>query len=70
MGWRLAERVPDLALKTVKLENRKGLDEARQCGIKTIPTIIISRGKTEFKRFIGLPVEDELQEALHKCSGR
>ena len=36
MGWELVQDFEGLQLKTVKLENREGLERAQQCGIKTI----------------------------------
>ena len=45
MGWELVQDFEGLQLKTVKLENREGLERAQQCGIKTIPTMIIYRGE-------------------------
>ena len=35
MGWELVQDFEGLQLKTVKLENREGLERAQQCGIKT-----------------------------------
>ena len=55
MSWELVQDFEGLQLKTVKLENREGLERAQQCGIKTIPTIIIYRGEDECERMVGLP---------------
>ena len=46
MGWELVQDFEGLQLKTVKLENREGLERAQQCGIKTIPTILFIGEKT------------------------
>ena len=64
MGWELVQDFEGLQLKTVKLENREGLERAQQCGIKTIPTIIIYRGEDECERMVGLPKKKDLEESL------
>ena len=53
-----------IELKTVKLENREGLEKAQQCGIKTIPTIIIYKDEEECERMVGLPKKKDLEESL------
>ena len=64
MGWELVQDFEGLQLKTVKLENREGLERAQQCGIKTIPTMIIYRGEEECERMVGLPKKKDLEESL------
>ena len=64
MGWELVQDFEGLQLKTVKLENREGLERAQQCGIKTIPTMIIYRGEDECERMVGLPKKKDLEESL------
>ena len=64
MGWELVQDFEGLQLKTVKLENRKGLERAQQCGIKTIPTMIIYKGEEECERMVGLPKKKDLEESL------
>ena len=66
MGWELVRDFEGLQLKTVKLENREGLERAQQCGIKTIPTIIIYRGEDECERMVGLPKKKDLEESLKR----
>ena len=66
MGWELVQDFERLQLKTVKLENREGLERAQQCGIKTIPTIIIYRGEDECERMVGLPKKKDLEESLKR----
>ena len=66
MGWELIQDFEGLQLKTVKLENREGLERAQQCGIKTIPTIIIYRGEDECERMVGLPKKKDLEESLKR----
>ena len=64
MGWELVQVLEGIELKTVKLENREGLERAQQCGIKTIPTMIIYRGEDECERMVGLPKKKDLEELL------
>ena len=64
MGWELVQDFEGLQLKTVKLENREGLERAQQCGIKTIPTMIIYKGEEECERMVGLPKKKDLEESL------
>ena len=64
MGWELAQDLEGIVLKTVKLENREGLERAQQCGIKTIPTMIIYKGEEECERMVGLPKKKDLEESL------
>ena len=66
MGWELVQDLEGIQLKTVKLENREGLERAQQCGIKTIPTIIIYRGEDECERMVGLPKKKDLEESLKR----
>ena len=64
MGWELVQDFEGLQLKTVKLENREGLERAQQCGIKTIPTMIIYKSEEECERMVGLPKKKDLEESL------
>ena len=64
MGWELVQDFEGIQLKTVKLENREGLERAQQCGIKTIPTMIIYKGEEECERMVGLPKKKDLEESL------
>ena len=66
MGWKLVQDLEGIQLKTVKLENREGLERAQQCGIKTIPTMIIYRGEEECERMVGLPKKKNLEESLKR----
>ena len=66
MSWELVQDFKGLQLKTVKLENREGLERAQQCGIKTIPTIIIYKGEEECERMVGLPKKKDLEESLKR----
>ena len=66
MGWDLVQDLEGVQLKTVKLENHEGLERAQQCGIKTIPTMIIYRGEEECERMVGLPKKKELEESLKR----
>ena len=64
MGWELVQVLEGIELKTVKLENREGLERAQQCGIKTIPTIIIYKDEEECERMVGLPKKKDLEDSL------
>ena len=64
MGWELVQVLEGIELKTVKLENHEGLERAQQCGIKTIPTMIIYKGEKECERIVGLPKKKDLEESL------
>ena len=66
MGWELVQVLEGIELKTIKLENREGLERAQQCGIKTIPTMIIFRGEEECERMVGLPKKKNLEESLKR----
>ena len=66
MGWELVQDLEGIQLKTVKLENREGLERAQQCGIKTIPIMIIYRGEEECERMVGLPKKKNLEESLKR----
>ena len=41
MVWHLSLELEEIKLKTVKLENREGLERVHLCCIKTIPTVKI-----------------------------
>ena len=64
MGWEIAKEMDGIELKTVKLENREGLEKAKVHSIKTIPTIIISSRGKELERVVGLPKREEFKETL------
>ena len=66
MGWELVQALEGIELKTVKLENREGLERAQQFGIKTIPTMIIYKGEKECERIVGLPKKKDLEESLKR----
>lgn len=64
MGWKLSQEYDDLDLETVKLENKKGLAQAHEVGIKTIPTLIYYMQGEEKARLVGLPEESKLKEVF------
>jgi len=45
MSWELSQELNGIQLKTVKLENSEGLKKAQDFKIKTIPTLVILKGK-------------------------
>ena len=66
MGWELAGEIEGVELKTVKLENREGLEKAKLHRVKTIPTMIISSSGQEFERVVGLPQLEEFKKILKR----
>ncbi len=54
----------EFEIRTVKLENKKGLEEAHAEKIKTIPTIILTNGDTELERIVGSPKKDQIKKFL------
>ncbi len=62
MVWEFVEAHSEsFTLRTVKLENKEGLQEAYKENIKTIPTIILTDGDDELERFVGTPTREQLQ---------
>ena len=45
-------------------EAKEGLEEAQREHIRTIPSMIISEGDRELRRFVGTPAPEELREAI------
>jgi thioredoxin-like negative regulator of GroEL len=70
MGWKLARRYRGVKLETVKLEHKEGLRQAQREGIRTIPTLITYLGDEEQERFVGLPREKSLEDALEQLLQR
>ena len=66
MGWEFAKEMDGIELKTVKLENREGLEKAKLYRVKTIPTMIISSRGQEFERVVGLPQLEEFKKTLKR----
>ena len=66
MGWEFAKEMDGIELKTVKLENREGLEKAKLHRVKTIPTMIISSRGHEFERVVGLPQLEEFKKILKR----
>ena len=52
-AWELTEAHPEVALKTISLTKKEGLDAAQKEGVKTIPTFILSSGERELERWEG-----------------
>ncbi len=46
-AWTLSEAHPEIALRTVSLDNADGLAEAHAAGIRTIPTLILGDGNAK-----------------------
>ncbi len=62
--WELAGTRKDLALRTVSLDNKEGLDEAHAAEVRTIPTVILTDGGVELARWVGMPARSALAEKL------
>jgi glutaredoxin len=67
-AWEAAEAHPEVALRTVRLENEEGLAEAQAEGIKTIPTIILGTTSEEYERWVGTPENGAITNALEKLA--
>lgn len=63
-AWEVAEKHPSLALRTVSLDGKEGLAEARGERVTTIPTAILSRGGEELRRWVGSPEAGAFAAAL------
>ena len=63
-AWRVAEERPALALRTVSLELKEGLAEARGERVTTIPTAILTRDGRELRRWVGTPDAGAFAAAL------
>ncbi len=63
-AWKVAEQSPELALRTVSLEQKEGLAEARGEHVTTIPTAILTRDGRELQRWIGAPEAGAYAAAL------
>jgi hypothetical protein len=63
-AWELAESQPELKMRTVSLERKEGLAEARSESVTTIPTTILSNPNGEIRRWTGTPEADALREIL------
>lgn len=66
LAWKAAEEHADVELRTVRLENQEGLDEAYAEGVKTIPTIILETATEELERWVGSPEPGVVAAALEK----
>ncbi len=64
MCWELANAADEIELRTVKLETKEGLAEAQKERIKTIPSVILSRGGEELARLVGTPTRESLEQAI------
>ncbi len=60
-AWKLSQAHPEIDLKTVSLANKEGLARARALKVTTIPTLILSSGTEELKRWTGTPAAGELE---------
>ncbi len=63
-AWRLTRLHREVELRTVSLANKEGLAEARTEKVTVIPTLILSWGSEESKRWEGSPAADELEASI------
>jgi hypothetical protein len=63
-AWLAAAEHPEVEMRTVRLENKEGLEEAHAEGIKTIPTMILGAGGQELERWVGTPEPGVVAAAL------
>ena len=63
-AWKLSEAHPEIELKTVSLANKEGLAQARTFKVTTIPTLILSAGSEELKRWAGTPAAGDLEASV------
>ncbi len=63
-AWGVAEERPGVELRTVSLEHKEGLAEARAERVTTIPTAILSRGGDELRRWVGTPEPGAIAAAV------
>jgi hypothetical protein len=63
-AWKAAEERPELAFRTVSLEQKEGLAEARGERVTTIPTAILTRDGREVRRWVGTPHAGAFAAAL------
>ncbi len=66
-AWTLTQARSGVDLRTVNLVNEEGLAEARSEGVKTIPTVILSAGGSELKRWVGTPDDEAMEAAVNGC---
>lgn len=69
-AWKLREAHPEVELRTVSLAKKEGLDEAHAEHVRTIPTLILSRGAAEIRRFVGATSAEVLERTLREAEGR
>ena len=59
-AWGLGRSHPQIEVRTVSLERKEGLAEARGEKVTTLPTLILARGGEELERWVGAPEPGEL----------
>lgn len=65
-AWAVGRALPGIEVRTVSLENKPGLAEARSEGITTIPSVILSSPDGELRRWIGSPEPGALAATLEE----
>ena len=67
-AWELHEHHGEVALRTVSLDSKEGLDEAHAAAITTIPTTILNRGAHEVARWVGAITPAALEAAFMEAT--
>jgi len=69
-AWRLTQLHPEVDLRTVSLANKEGLAEARTEKVTVIPTLILTLGSEESKRWEGSPAAGELEASIEAVAAQ
>ena len=70
MAWEATKDAEGIEMRTVALETKQGLAEAHREHIRTIPSMIITDGEQELRRFVGTPAPEELLDALEMSNDK
>jgi len=69
-AWEVARGSAAVEVRTVSLENKEGLAEARREGVRTIPTVILATVDEELERWVGTPPPGALAVAVGESAAR
>ena len=69
-AWQLAQDHAEIEMRTVSLESKDGLGEARKEGVRTIPTLLLSERSEELRRWVGAPEPGALEAGLRELDLR
>ncbi|MDH3743970.1 MAG: hypothetical protein OES47_02580 [Acidobacteriota bacterium] len=65
-AWNLGEEHAEIEIRTVSLEDKEGLAEARAEKIRTIPTLVLGDRGSELRRWVGAPEPGALENGLRE----